>query len=123
MKTYELNIVRNGTIFDLALSDDRIAGKLAYWVMENGIKKIEILDARPYLLALDGEKVRALTLHFQGGCKSLMRFYMTARPLSFRLRWVALVVKEVLSNTMNALGVRLRHYRKGFLKRMRRMLG
>lgn len=120
LRCFELNVIRDYGVFDQALRDSRVAGSQIVWQMQNGMKKVNWKACHPYFQTIDGEDVRALTIHFQGDCKPLMRSSITATSIVFLRKFYLIRLRERTGKGIDYMNARVRHYRRGALKRWRK---
>lgn len=115
---HELNSLESTEAFDQGIWDSRAAGKVERWKMENGLKKITWRDRQAFFETLDGQPVHAMTIHFQGDAKHLMKKHMTEQPMDFRIRFGKSTFSEQIQRTLVKLGVFCRHCVGGVRKRL-----
>ncbi|MFC1795945.1 hypothetical protein ACFL1V_02470 [Pseudomonadota bacterium] len=122
MPCFELNVIRDYGVFDQALRDPRVAGKRKVWRMKGGKKVVKWKNSRPFFLTIDGDEVRALTIHFQGDCKSLMRSCLTQVTTDFLEKYYAMRIGEWSHFMLNHVTRRARHYKQGVYKRSKKLM-
>ena len=120
--SYDLNRVVDGAVFDQAIRDPRLTDRSVGYQTVNGIKTVEIIDGNPHFRALDGTAVRALTLHFQGSTKHLMRKYVEAPSKRISMEYANALMLERVHKKADRAFVLRKHYTEGVAKRMRRLM-
>ena len=119
---YELNRVVDGTIFDQSVTNPYTRDRIELFPIGPEGKAISREDNDLFFRDREGRSVRALTIHFQGQSKSLMRRYTEAPPLRIRLEYGAAVFQERTKRALDRVNILRRHYATGIAKRLRRQL-
>ncbi|MEO8576177.1 MAG: hypothetical protein ABI556_05740 [Gemmatimonadales bacterium] len=119
---YQLNQIVDATIFDQSIRDARLADRTEPFRMTNGRKELTMSDGAAWFTALDGRRIRALTVHFQGGAKAMMRQFMQSPPARIRGEYHLASMKESVVRKTNHAAVMRRHYISGVSKRARRLV-
>jgi hypothetical protein len=119
-KPYQLNEVEHNAIFDHSVRDSRLSDKREGFRKVGGVKEIVIQDGLPYFIDLESNKVRALTLHFQGGTKHMIPRYVEPLPARIRLEYKAARLRESTKKKLEHMRTMRTHYARGIAKRIRR---
>jgi hypothetical protein len=117
---YELNRVVDGTIFDQSVTNPYTRDRMELFPLGPQGKTI-VRDRDAFFFRdREGKLIRALTIHFQGPSKSLIREYTEDPPLRIRFEYVAAVFQEKMRRTLARANILRRHYVTGMGKRLRR---
>jgi hypothetical protein len=120
--SYDLNQVVDGAVFDQSIRDVRRTDRTVGYRAENGVKTVIFDGGNPYFLDLEGNRIRALTLHFQGQTKDLMRKYLESPSARIKAEYANARMLETMHAKSDRAGVLRKHYAEGAAKRVRRLL-
>lgn len=120
MPIHELNQIRAESVFDQSISDPEIAGGVEKWRMIDGRKTVEWEKNMPFFRTIEGDLVRALTIHFQGSFKDLLFSHMQNRTIKFRKDYLCVRFNEHINAIANRIQFRIRHYKRGAIKRIQK---
>ena len=118
---YQLNRIVDDSVFDHSINDARLSDGSEPFVMSEGRKKVVVESGQPWFVGVDGKMVRALSLHFQGGVKPLMRRYIESPSARLRTEYAAARLRERAAKRLDHASVMRRHYTGAAAKRFRRV--
>jgi hypothetical protein len=116
----ELNWVIDGTIFDQALTNPWTRDRDDLFPIGPDGKEIVWQHGQTFFTDREGRRIRALTIHFQGPSKSLIRRHTEGPPLRIRIEYQFALFQANINQAIDQLNIRRRHYAAGVAKRIRR---
>ena len=118
---YELNRIVDQTIFDQALTNPWVWDRTVMFPLGSDGKTIITNEHTRSFLDINGDQVRALTIHFQGGSKKLIMNHTDSPSLRIRFEYRLARVAEQLRAKFGYVAMMRRHYTIGVAKRIRRI--